>query len=151
MCTLTIFKAAYSRRISKNQQESEDGGGGWHQHVSIRSRHNSAGNLSKHRMSISEIRSSSSSSSASSGTDSQSSDESSSSSGSDHIIGARGQNKFLKGNSTKITTSEIETAASFQEKKQRLQNVLFGLKEFPKDDEIPIKGMLYLCINSYDM
>ena len=139
MCTLTIFKAAYSRRISKNQQESEDGGGGWHQHVSIRSRHNSAGNLSKHRMSISEIRSSSSS--ASSGTDSQSSDESSSSSGSDHIIGARGQNKFLKGSSTKITTSEIETAASFQEKKQRLQNVLFGAKEFPKDDEIPIKGM----------
>ena len=54
----------------------------------------------------------------------------------------------MKGNSSaKITTitSEIETAASFQEKKQRLQDVLFGPKEFPKDDEIPIKGM-YTCV-----
>ena len=59
----------------------------------------------------------------------------------------------MKGNSsakiTTITSEEIETAASFQEKKQRLQDVLFGPKEFPKDDEIPIKGMytiMYTCV-----
>ena len=35
--------------MEKNQTESEDGGGGWHQHVSMRGK-KSAGNLSRSRL-----------------------------------------------------------------------------------------------------
>ena len=37
--------------------------------------------------------------------------------------------------------NSTQTSVNFQEKKQRLQTILFGPKELSvKDDEIPIKG-----------
>ena len=33
------------------------------------------------------------------------------------------------------------SSVNFQEKKERLQEILFGPKEFAKDEEEPIKGM----------
>ena len=64
-------KAYSPRKFSKEAKEGEDGGGNWHEHVTIRRGRNQSGNLSKNRMatkfsSSSENLSSSSSSSSSS-------------------------------------------------------------------------------------
>ena len=35
----------------------------------------------------------------------------------------------------------VQTGVNFQEKKERLEEILFGPKDYAKDDEIVIKGM----------
>ena len=41
--------------------------------------------------------------------------------------------------------SAVQTGVNFQEKKERLEEILFGPKDYAKDDEIVIKGM---CIST---
>ena len=84
-----------------------------------------------------------------------SSSDESSTSGSDHIIGARGQNEFIKGENQKVRTfveieSETQTKVNFEEKKQRLQTILFGSQELSvKDDEIFIPKGNYKNLHNY--
>ena len=37
--------------------------------------------------------------------------------------------------------SAVQTGVNFKEKAERLLEILFGPKDYAKDDEIPIKGM----------
>jgi hypothetical protein len=48
-------------------------------------------------------------------------------------------NELTSGNLTE--NSAVQTGVNFQEKKERLQEILFGPKDYEKDDEIPIKGI----------
>ena len=53
------------------------------------------------------------------------------------IIGK--ENELTQGNLTE--NSVVQTGVNFQEKKERLQEILFGPKDYAKDDEVPIKGI----------
>ena len=56
------------------------------------------------------------------------------------IIGK--ENELTPNNLTE--NSAVQTGVNFQEKKERLQEILFGPKDYAKDDETPIKGIYYL-------
>ena len=53
------------------------------------------------------------------------------------IIGK--ENELTPSNLTE--NSAVQTGVNFIEKKERLQEILFGPKDYAKDDEIPIKGI----------
>ena len=53
----------------------------------------------------------------------------------------------------KTENSEGQIGVNFQEKAERLQEILFGPKDYAKDDEIPIKGtyifiIVYISLHS---
>lgn len=102
--------------IAKNERESEDGGGGWHQHVSMR-KSNSSGALSRSRI------------------------FQTSSSSSDDDENKFARNKSMINEDAKHDNEQEQKSLSFEQKKQRLHQILFEPKELELDPEQPITGM----------